>query len=179
MKKLIFISFSALLFLSGCGSKSVEQDLTKKEETNKPQPVDQKLNKVVLIDDSVKPAEEEVVVKELDFANDIKSIYFAYDKYVITDKMQDIALDNYKLIKENSVQKIKLEGNCDEWGSDEYNYALGLKRAKATKDAMVAYGLDENLFTLVSLGESNPQCSEHTQECWAKNRRVDYKKIDE
>jgi len=70
---------------------------------------------------------------------------------------------------------VKLEGNCDEWGSDEYNFALGLKRAKSVKNEMVANGVDAKRITMVSFGESNPTCSAKTQDCWAQNRRVDVK----
>ena len=70
---------------------------------------------------------------------------------------------------------IKLEGNCDEWGSDEYNYALGLRRANAVKAAMTAQGVSADRITMVSYGESNPVCTDKTKECWAHNRRVDFK----
>ena len=70
---------------------------------------------------------------------------------------------------------ITIEGNCDEWGSDEYNFALGLKRTKAAKDSLVAEGVDATRISMVSYGESNPVCVEKTQECWAKNRRDDFK----
>ncbi|MDD5549213.1 MAG: OmpA family protein, partial [Sulfurovaceae bacterium] len=72
--------------------------------------------------------------------------------------------------------KIKIEGNCDEFGTDEFNYALGLKRAKAVKDALVAKGVPESVFSLISLGESTPICVDATDECYAANRRVDLKK---
>jgi peptidoglycan-associated lipoprotein len=72
---------------------------------------------------------------------------------------------------------IKLEGNCDEFGTDEFNYALGLKRAKAVKDALVAQGIAAERFTIVSLGESTPVCTNNTtDECYAQNRRVDLHK---
>ncbi len=69
---------------------------------------------------------------------------------------------------------LKIEGNCDEWGSDEYNFALGLKRAKSAKDALVEEGLDASKITTVSLGESNPKCTAKTEECWQQNRRVEF-----
>ena len=70
---------------------------------------------------------------------------------------------------------IKIEGNCDEWGTDEYNYALGLKRAKSVKEALRANGVHGKKMKLISYGESNPVCTEHNKECWAKNRRVEFK----
>jgi peptidoglycan-associated lipoprotein len=183
MKQIAFISIIALI-ISGCGSKSVEQDLTKKEEKKEEKkvvvvPANEKLNKVILIDDTKKVKKDTVEVKEIDFQNDIKSIYFDTDKYSIRDDMQDVAISNYKALNGSKFKKIKLEGNCDEWGSDEYNYALGLKRAKAIKDAMIEFGLDESNFVLVTYGESNPKCNEHKKECWQQNRRVDYIKIDD
>jgi len=72
-------------------------------------------------------------------------------------------------------KSIKVEGNCDEFGSDEYNFALGLKRANAVKAALVNGGVNADTISMTSLGESNPICLEKTQECWAKNRRVDFK----
>ena len=182
--------------IGGCAKKPVEQDLTKKQQVKKPiinkvvpaskKPIEvisanKKLKKVIIIDDKqditkITKAQES---EDIDFENEIKSIYFDYNKYDIKDSMQNIAINNYKLIKKSKAKKIQISGNCDEWGSDEYNYALGLKRAKATKDAMVEFGLDKSIFIIISYGESNPVCTSHTKECWSKNRRVDYKKIND
>ena len=103
----------------------------------------------------------------------VKSIFFALDKYLIDDENRQIVKNNSKVLASLS-QNIKIEGNCDEWGSDEYNFALGLKRAKSAKDALVADGVVESKISLVSLGESNPQCKEQNEECWKLNRRVDF-----
>ena len=109
----------------------------------------------------------------------LESVHFAYDKFNLTDSMREIATSNYseidKVAVNNENLKIKLEGNCDEWGSDEYNYALGLKRAKSTKDALVADGVDASKIVMVSFGESNPICNEKNKSCWKMNRRVDYR----
>ena len=81
----------------------------------------------------------------------------------------------YRFVNKSKYFNIILEGNCDEWGSDEYNFALGLKRAEAVKKAIVAEGVDASRVSMVSFGESSPTCTDKTKECWAQNRRVDFK----
>jgi len=109
----------------------------------------------------------------------LESVHFSFDKFKLSDKMRAIATNNYSKIDIMSAKhtnmKIKLEGNCDEWGTDEYNYALGLKRAKTTKDALIADGIDASKILLVSFGESNPVCNQKDSACWKMNRRVDYR----
>ncbi len=100
------------------------------------------------------------------------SILFDYDKFDIRPDMEQPMQSNSGLLKGKMV---KLEGNCDEFGSDEYNFALGLKRANSVKSALVNAGMNPENISMTSLGEGNPVCVEKTQECWAKNRRVDFK----
>ena len=106
----------------------------------------------------------------------LPTIYFAFDKYNITPQMQE-KIDAAAELGKNDAKSfsVKLEGNCDEWGSDEYNFALGLRRANAVKKALVSDGIDASRISMVSYGESNPVCTDHTKECWAKNRRVNFK----
>jgi len=114
--------------------------------------------------------------KMMSVQSKMESIYFDFDKFEVKSSMEANLRQDAELAKQNSDSfKFKLEGNCDEWGSDEYNFALGLKRAKAVKEALIAQGVNANSITMVSYGESNPSCKEHTQACWAKNRRVDVK----
>ncbi len=104
----------------------------------------------------------------------IENIYFGFDKYSLNSEMKEKAMSNAsKLSALTSASTVKVEGNTDEWGTDEYNYALGLKRAKAVKDVLVSNGVSANV-TLVSYGESNPVCTEKTKSCWQKNRRVNH-----
>ncbi len=104
----------------------------------------------------------------------MKSIYFEFGGYVITSKMQNtIGFNKTILNKTLGDRKVKLEGNCDEFGTDEYNYALGLKRTKVVKDSLIAQGVSADKIIVVSYGESNPQCREASDDCYARNRRVD------
>jgi peptidoglycan-associated lipoprotein len=73
--------------------------------------------------------------------------------------------------------KIKIEGNCDEFGTDEYNYALGLKRAKAVEDSLAAQGVADSRMVIVSFGESSPVCTEPNDSCYDRNRRVDIRLV--
>ena len=101
-----------------------------------------------------------------------KSIYFAFGDYAISGNMEANMRTNVQVATSKNA-KIKIEGNCDAFGTDEYNYALGLKRAKAVKDSLVAQGVAPSEMFLVSFGESSPVCQSPTDSCYDRNRRVD------
>ena len=183
--------FTAALILGGCSSKDVATD--EKADENVEQ-VTQTQNtstdggeaSEVDTEEVSSESQEVAVTNSTDNTENsinaleakLESIYFDFDKFNIRDDMHSKVENDAKVIKSTDLEfKVKLEGNCDEWGSDEYNFALGLKRAKAVKNALVAEGVSEDKITLVSYGESNPVCSDHTKECWEKNRRVDLKII--
>lgn len=180
-QSLIFGLGLMMLSLSGCAKQPVETDLTKMNEATetKIEGVNNKLSEIKVIDETVAPVEEKVAIEDNTIVEtkNVESLYFAYDVFTLDDAMQTKALENYNILKEQKTDALVVEGNCDEWGSDEYNYALGLKRAKTVKDAMVSFGFNESNINLVSMGESNPSCTDHNEECWSKNRRVDFKVI--
>ncbi len=101
------------------------------------------------------------------------SVHFAYDSNKLSQKEKRKISRDAGTLKNKSV--IKVEGNSDEFGTDEYNYALGLRRAKAVKDTMVAKGVPAKKIKVVSYGESNPVCQDGTKDCYQENRRADYK----
>ena len=105
-----------------------------------------------------------------------QSIYFDFGDYGISSAMEQGIRKNVS-VASGSTSRIKVEGNCDEFGTDEYNYALGLKRAKAVKDALTTQGVSPSRVVIVSFGESNPVCSSPTDSCYARNRRVDLRLI--
>jgi len=109
--------------------------------------------------------------------NEIQTVYFSTDSYRLSDGEMSKIAQNSSIFTGDlaSDLSIKIEGNCDEWGTDEYNYALGLKRAKSVKDSLARSGVSEARMSLTSYGESAPNCSEHNAACWQQNRRVDFK----
>ena len=101
------------------------------------------------------------------------SVYFDFDGYSVVPSQEGRITQNVNTLQNMQGSKVKIEGNCDEFGTDEYNYALGLKRAKAIKDALADQGVNTANIVMVSFGESNPVCHEPSDECYARNRRVD------
>ncbi len=101
-------------------------------------------------------------------------IYFDFDRYTIRPDMRDRMEKNAQIMLDHPDIKIEIQGNCDERGTNEYNLALGEKRAKAAKDYLVMMGVSPNRISIVSLGEEKPLDPGHNEAAWAKNRRDDF-----
>jgi peptidoglycan-associated lipoprotein len=160
MVKQIFVLGTALFMFGGC-SQSVPDFYGNMSDT-------------ISIDENGQYTESADGMRYNSSSDGFASVYFDFDGYTVAPSMEGRVAHNAKTLQKNSGYKVKVEGNCDEFGTDEYNYALGLKRAKAIKDALSDQGVDTSALVMVSLGESNPVCTEATDECYARNRRVDF-----
>jgi peptidoglycan-associated lipoprotein len=102
----------------------------------------------------------------------LRDIHFDFDKYVIRPADARILDANADWLKGNPKSLVLIEGHCDERGTNEYNVALGERRAKATMNYLAARGVAATRMTMVSYGEERPLCADHNEACWAKNRRA-------
>jgi peptidoglycan-associated lipoprotein len=106
----------------------------------------------------------------------IEDAYFDYDKSSLRpDALSALQADSTELrdiLKDYPDYKLTIEGHCDERGSDEYNLALGDRRAQAAKDYLVQVGIPSSQLNLISYGKMRPVCSEHDEACWQRNRRI-------
>jgi peptidoglycan-associated lipoprotein len=104
----------------------------------------------------------------------LKEVHFDFDKYDIRAEDAKTLDANAAWLKSNADNLVLIEGHCDERGTNEYNLALGERRAKATMNYLVSQGIQANRITIISYGEERPVCNEKTEACWAKNRRANF-----
>jgi peptidoglycan-associated lipoprotein len=101
----------------------------------------------------------------------VQDINFDFDRYAIRSADAEILKKNLNWFKTNPGQKMRIEGNCDERGTVEYNLALGQKRADAAKNYLINLGVDGGLLETISYGKERPVDPGHDEAAWAKNRR--------
>ena len=120
---------------------------------------------------SPSPAGSNSGQSEQPFAEIVKDAYFDYDRFNIRpDEMTRIEADAQYLNRHRNV-KVMVEGHCDERGSEEYNLALGAKRAAAVQQALTQLGVPAARIQTVSYGKEKPFCSASNEQCWQQNRR--------
>ncbi len=106
----------------------------------------------------------------------LNRIHFDFDKSDIKSDAKKTLDDNASWLKKNKDTKITIEGHCDERGTEEYNIALGHRRANAAKSYLVSLGIESKRMTSKSYGEEKPLETCHNESCWWKNRRAEFVK---
>jgi peptidoglycan-associated lipoprotein len=163
MKKL-FISFVLVNLLAACASEKPKEPVAAAPE---PVPV------------VTAPAPAPAV--EVDPLNDPanilakRSVYFPFDVSAVQEADKPVVLAHAKYLSEHPDRKVRVEGNADERGSNEYNLALGQRRADSVKKMLELGGAKASQIDTVSYGEEKPRCTDHNEACWKQNRRSDIK----
>ncbi len=101
----------------------------------------------------------------------LKDIHFDFDRYDIRPEDTQILKENAALLSKYPQVKVQVEGHCDERGTNEYNLALGERRASAAKKYLVSLGISTDRISSISYGEEKPLDTGHDEEAWSKNRR--------
>jgi peptidoglycan-associated lipoprotein len=101
----------------------------------------------------------------------LSDIHFGYNDATIQPQDNEVLKSNADYLSKNATTRVQIEGHCDDRGSEEYNIALGARRAQAAKDYLSTLGIAADRMSTISYGKELPLCSEETEDCWAQNRR--------
>ncbi|WP_129125378.1 OmpA family protein [Geomonas oryzae] len=104
----------------------------------------------------------------------LEKIYFDFDSDVLSDAARKTLAANFDKLKGMGNVKVRVEGNCDERGSDDYNLALSERRAQAAVKYLTALGIPASRLSSIGYGEEKPVDAAHTEDAWAKNRRDEF-----
>lgn len=128
---------------------------------------------------AVEAAPAPVPMVEVDPLNDPNSIlakrstYYPFDVAVVQDADKPVVQAHGQYLSEHANRNVRLEGNCDERGSNEYNLGLGQRRADGVKKMLQLGGVRDSQIESVSYGEEKPRLTCHEEKCWKENRRTD------
>jgi peptidoglycan-associated lipoprotein len=111
-------------------------------------------------------------IQELNQRGYLQDAYFDYDQYELRDDARSALATDAEWLKKYGTIQILIEGHCDERGTNDYNLALGERRANAAKDYLTSLGVDGGRVKTVSYGEERPNCAASDESCWQRNRRA-------
>ena len=169
----------ALFLTAGCAKK----DIVKKDEGVAPAPVtgqaDQQVSgktptKPATVDPVHSSAEQEQASSAAQLQAVLNRIYFDFDSSGLSDAARSTLAGNAATLMKETSEKIRIEGNCDERGSAEYNLALGERRAKAAQQYLVTMGVKPDRLSIISYGKEKPAVQGSDEAAWAKNRRDEF-----
>jgi len=112
--------------------------------------------------------------KEFEASAELKPIHFDFDKSDIRPGDAAILDGNARWLSANPKHLVLIEGHCDERGTNEYNMALGERRARATMNYLMSRGIQQGRISTISYGEERPLCTGHDETCWSQNRRAQF-----
>ncbi len=166
--KNVALSIIMVSMLAACASEPKKEE-TKPQETPAAQAPAQPVEQQVT-------APEKVAADPLNDPNSIlakRSVYYPFDVSVVQKEDRPLVDAHAQYLAAHPDTKVRLEGNCDERGSNEYNLALGQRRANGVKKLLESGGATPSQIEAVSNGEEKPKLTCHSEKCWKENRRTD------
>lgn len=181
MKKLLIFSLAIILVFSlSISCKKKPKEVPPPPPQAKEQPKVEKVEPPVVKEPQL--SEEDLFLQksleEINRSKPLANVYFDYDKAVIRDDAKPVLETNASWLKRFKTVKILIEGHCDERGTEEYNMALGEKRAKAAQDYLLSLGISADRMKIISYGKSQPIDPGHNEAAWQKNRRDQFLVIE-
>lgn len=180
MKRILVYALAVVLivpFFAGCRKKV--QEVPPPPQV-KEQPRVEKVEEPV-VQEPVLSEEEIFMSKSLEQINKeqpLAMIHFDYDKYFVREDAKQVLQKNAAWLGKFRTVKLLVEGHCDERGTEDYNLALGEKRAKSAFDFLVSLGVSADRMRIISYGKSQPLTSGHDEASWQKNRRAQFTIIE-
>ena len=105
---------------------------------------------------------------------ELKDIHFNFDQYDLDSNTKKMLEENATYLKSHPDMRVEIQGHCDERGTNNYNIALGERRAHSTKKYLMDQGIDSSRMNIISYGEEKPFCSDSNENCWYQNRRAHF-----
>ncbi len=172
----IALVLASFMLLTGCQKKAIVQPEVSQPSAQQPEAMQQQKGAEKVTEQKVE------TVKSTDIASPyaeerrgmFADILFDYDQYDVKEAYKPEMRKISEWMAKNSSAVVSIEGHCDERGTNEYNLALGDRRAKSVKDYLLSLGVPSSRIETISYGEEKPACMEQNEECWAKNRRAHF-----
>lgn len=184
---LLIMMVTGVVFSAGCAVKSTGSADAGIDDTAGQVEVAQETSPEVDLNQEGVEADASVDTEDMDAEKEVTSamddfqpedIFFEFDKALLTDNSRDVLYHISAWMMANGFVKLQLEGHADERGTSEYNIALGDRRAESAKAYLVNLGIEDNRLSTISYGEELPLDPGHTEEAWAKNRRVHFEVLE-
>ena len=185
----LFLILPGLLFTVSCAKKTVkteeaamtapeettqaQQEQTQQQEMGRKQQAEMEEQRSMQAEKlAMEEAQRQAMMARQRFESE--NIYFEFDSSALLTPAQDTLTRKAEYLRDNPDLRVIIEGHCDERGTDEYNLALGDRRANSAKSFLVDLGISPSRLITISYGEERPLDPRHNEEAWAKNRRCEF-----
>ncbi len=170
-KSFVLLVLFCIIFAFGCQKKAI----TKTDAQQMEQDIASQRDRQAIEDQKIASLDEDISSRYLEETKGMfEDVLFDYDKYAVKSQYRSTLQSISAWMTKNRGATLSIEGHCDERGTNEYNLALGDRRAQAVKDYLVSLGVPSSKIEILSYGEEKPTCTQQTESCWSRNRRAHF-----